>query len=249
MNTENNKTLHKYYFEAEYIVSAHDTDIRNNCKLTNILNYLQETSARHALKFGVDAENLIHNNVGWVLSRLKIQMYKYPKWQEKVIIRTWTRGSIGILCYRDFEILNSNGDTIGKATSAWLIIDILERKPIKPDSFIKSFPNYPQHICLTSELKKLPKQKELEEVFTIPVMYSDVDINHHVNNVKYARWQVDAIPVSLLIEKPIKDFEIDFLHEAKLGEKITISCKKNEDIYYTCTHSKDIINSRAIIKF
>lgn len=249
MNIEDDNTKQEFYFEVEYIVSAHDTDIRNHCKLTNILNYLQEAAGRHAAKFGLDSVNLMNNNIGWVLSRLKVQMLHYPEWQEKVIIRTWTRESIGILSYRDFEILNEKREIIGKGTSAWLMIDILKRRPIRPKSFTDNFPNNPEEISLTKELRKLPEQKDLEKVFSLPVMYSDVDINHHVNNVKYARWQIDAIPVSALLDRSIKDFEIDFLHEAKLGEKVTISCKKEEDTYYTNTYNGEFVNSRAIIKF
>lgn len=249
MSTENENTSKDYIFESEFMVSAHDTDIRNHCKLTNILNYLQETAGRHVAKFGLDALKLMHDNIGWVLSRLKIQMLHYPEWQEKVIIRTWSRGAKGIMAYRDFEILNGDREIIGRGTSAWLMIDIVKRRPIRLKSFVENFPQNKEDISLCEELKKIPEHTDLEKVFTIPVMYSDVDINHHVNNVKYARWQIDAIPVTALLERSIKDFEIDFLHEAKLGDKMTIACKKEDEIYYTNTHNGGVINSRAIIKF
>lgn len=244
--TENNKE--KCAQEYEFTVSAHDTDIRNLCKLTNILNYLQESAGRHAGKYGMDSFKLLKDNIGWVLSRLKIQMLHYPEWQDKVIIRTWARGTKGVMAYRDFEILNEKREIIGKATSGWLMIDILKRRPIRPKSYTDNFPQY-QEACICEELKKIPETKDKEKIFTIPVMYSDVDINHHVNNVKYARWQIDAIPVTALLDHSIVDFEIDFLHEARLGDTVTIECKQENNTFYTRTKTGDIVNSRAIIKF
>lgn len=249
MNKEAEPIEEDYIHEEEYSVSAHDTDIRNHCKLTNILNYLQETAARHVSKYGLDAMSLMQDNIGWVLSRLKIQMLHYPEWQEKVIIRTWSRGAIGILAYRDFEILNGEREIVGRGTSAWMLIDIVKRRPIRPKAYTDNFPQNPERVSLCEDLKKIPTRSDLEKIFSLPVMYSDVDINHHVNNVKYARWQIDAIPVSALLDHSIKDFEIDFLHEAKLGDKVTIECKKEDSTYYTNTHIGDVVNSRAIIKF
>nr|MDA3824149.1 thioesterase [Bacteroidales bacterium] len=61
------------------------------------------------------------------------------------------------------------------------------------------------------------------------VRYSDLDIVGHVNNVKYIEWCTDVLDSELLINKGVADFEINFMSEAKSGEKVEISTSEMKD--------------------
>lgn len=238
--------------EETFHISAHDTDMKNKCKLTNICNYIQETAIRHVLQYGMDPYEWMNKNLAWVLSRMKIQMFEYPGWQENVKIRTWCRGTKGLYVYRDYEILNEDDKIIGKATSAWLIINMEKRRPLRPNSYLAEV-NYnfvEDRISISEELNSLPNDEDEELIFSIPIRYSDVDMNHHVNNVKYARWQLDALPSERISKEEIKEFEINFLHETMLGETVDIKLKQvSDNIYLSSVNNGTKINSRAIIKF
>lgn len=238
--------------EEIFHISAHDTDMKNKCKLTNICNYIQETAICHVLQYGMDPYEWADKGLAWVLSRMKIQMFEYPGWKEIIKIRTWSRGTKGLFVYRDYELLDEKDNIIGKATSAWLIIDINKRRPLRPSSYLAEV-NYnfvKDRISICDSLENLPKQENAEEIFSIPIHYSDVDMNHHVNNVKYARWQLDALPTERISKEAIKEFEINFLHETKLNETVSMRLKQiSEDTYVTSVNNGSTINSRAIIKF
>lgn len=243
---------HDSIHEEIFHISAHDTDMKNKCKLTNICNYIQETAICHVLQYGMDPYEWMNKGLAWVLSRMKVEMYSYPGWKETIKIRTWSRGTRGLYVYRDYELLDEKGHIIGKATSAWLIIDINRRRPLRPTSYLEDV-NYKfitDKIAISEELKPLEKQEYTGIIFSIPIKYSDVDMNHHVNNVKYSRWQLDSIPTERISEEEIKEFEINFLHETKLYETVSMTCKKiDENTYATSVGNGKVINSRAIIKF
>lgn len=238
--------------EEIFHISAHDTDMKNKCKLTNICNYIQETAICHVLQYGMDPYEWMNKGLAWVLSRMKVEMYTYPGWKEIVKIRTWSRGTKGLYVYRDYEILDSKDNIIGKASSAWLIIDINRRRPLRPTSYLEAV-NYKfikDRVAISEELKPLEKHEYTGIIFSLPVKYSDVDMNHHVNNVKYSRWQLDSIPTERISKEEIKEFEINFLHETKLDETVSMTCKElDKNTYATSVGNGTVINSRAIIKF
>jgi hypothetical protein len=56
------------------------------------------------------------------------------------------------------------------------------------------------------------------------VVYSDIDFNGHVNSMKYIEWMVDALTVEVVAEMSALRLDINYLHEARLGETLTICC-------------------------
>ena len=91
-----------------------------------------------------------------------------------------------------------------------------------------------------------------ELIEEIKVHYRDIDINRHVNNVKYLKWLIDAFPSETLTEKPISELEINFLHELKLNEQIQIFQELDDDNHMSCKITSETTgkeNCRARIVF
>ena len=61
------------------------------------------------------------------------------------------------------------------------------------------------------------------------IRYSQIDCNGHLNNCVYADLVCDFIPVDLFCNR-IKEFEINFLHEAKRGDLLVISGESADGI-------------------
>lgn len=49
-----------------------------------------------------------------------------------------------------------------------------------------------------------------------------MDIVGHVNNVKYMEWCIDAAMPEGVMDRAIGEFEINFIHEALLGNHVLI---------------------------
>ncbi len=78
-------------------------------------------------------------------------------------------------------------------------------------------------LCSTRSLKKIQWTSEPSAVGRHTVVFSDLDIVGHVNNVKYMEWCIDASLSEVDIDRAIGEFEINFLHEALLGNHVEIS--------------------------
>jgi len=64
---------------------------------------------------------------------------------------------------------------------------------------------------------RIPAGVQMDYVYSHHVRMSDLDHNQHVNNTRYARYALDALPQEVLREGVIKDFYINFVHEAQLN--------------------------------
>jgi len=240
-------------YSQDFTIGSFDSDWHGNAKLTSICNYLQEISGNHVDKIGQGIYDLSQNNHAWVLSRMRIKIIRPAKWKETIRIETFPTGIKGLFGARDFRIFDTDDQVIALASSYWLVVDLETHRPLRPHDIVKHMPigNYTE--VFEEELGKLtPLTQEAELIEEIKIHYSDIDINRHVNNVKYLKWLIDAFPNETLTEKYLEEIEINFLHELKLGEYIQIFQEFDGDKHMNCmikssTTGKE--NCRARIKF
>jgi medium-chain acyl-[acyl-carrier-protein] hydrolase len=58
--------------------------------------------------------------------------------------------------------------------------------------------------------------------YQIAVKPSDLDVNLHVNNVKYVQWVYDSMALKFLKENDPRSVEVNFLAESVDGDKMEI---------------------------
>lgn len=207
-------------------ISWHEIDLRQHLRPYNFMNMAQEIANVHAalLKFGYD-ELITENNV-WVLSRIKVRFIKFPKWRDKVTLRTWHKGTaVSIMGLRDFDLLDENGETAVAATSSWLIMNLETRKIARQDSMEICRDAFSQARLVDALGKPCGKIREPEDkkhISAHKVLYSDVDFNMHANNAKYIQWIMDCLDIEFIKTYSVKEFQINYINESKLGEEIRI---------------------------
>jgi len=69
---------------------------------------------------------------------------------------------------------------------------------------------------------RMPRDVEAVAVHEHVIGYSDVDMLGHANNAMYMQWAMDAIDYGTASKLPVKEFTINFNHEVKAGQKVTL---------------------------
>jgi acyl-ACP thioesterase len=181
---------------------------------------MQEAASRHAEALGVSIHQLLAENHTWLLSRLKIKIAAYPGWSDKIRVNTWPSGAQQLFALRDFELTDTDNRPFTKTLSAWLVIDLQRRRPIRIGPFLERLKLIEDSHAMDGGLDKLPplKHHTLESRFV--VRFSDLDINQHVNNVKFVEWVIESLPPAVLNSKVLSELEINFLAEAFYGDQI-----------------------------
>ena len=69
----------------------------------------------------------------------------------------------------------------------------------------------------------------------IEVKYSQIDINHHINNTRYLEWVLNEIPFAYLQSHLVREMEVNFLTEGHIGDTVRVGIEqKNETDWIAC---------------
>lgn len=204
----------------DYPVNTMVLDHHKRLSLCGLLNMLQDIAWIHAKHRGWGFEDLIAKGTIWVLARQKLVMHTWPQWEETVTLHTWGRAGGSVMALREFEICVGD-KKIGEATTSWLVLDYTTRKPQKLDRVSFAL------MCredgnLAIAAEKLALRHDLTEKARFDVRNSDLDVNGHVNNTRYASWLTDAMGPDELARFAITEYDVNFLAETSLGDTIVI---------------------------
>ena len=80
--------------------------------------------------------------------------------------------------------------------------------------------------------KRIDVTGEPDNKYPYTVKYSDIDMNNHVNSMKYIQWVIDTLPIEK-IKKGIKKIDINYIKEALYGDELLIQhySKEEKDIF------------------
>jgi medium-chain acyl-[acyl-carrier-protein] hydrolase len=211
-------------FQKEFTIVSYELNPRGKARLTAMANYLQEVAYHHANELGFGYDQMKERRTLWMLSRMKIQMFRYPVWNDKGVVETWPSGIDNVFALRDFRIYDSRGEVTGIATTYWLIVHLDTHRPIRPGAELDRYSSidYGDPV-FDSKLEKIRLPGDVSPLGQHTVVFSDLDIQGHVNNVKYLEWSIDASMTKDSLDRAIGVFEINFQHEALLGNHVKIS--------------------------
>jgi acyl-ACP thioesterase len=182
------------------------------------LNFFQEAAISHAENLGVGREALARCGQGWILSRMSVQISRRPAYRETVTVRSWPRGGEKLFALRDYDIRDADNIPIVRARSGWLIIDIEKRRPLRPQAVMDALPQNEGENALLTGPVSLAVQDNLQKAAERRALYTDVDYNGHVNNVRYVQWIQDILDLEPLEKAGQMRLDINYLNEILPGE-------------------------------
>src|SRR3972149_1066565 len=106
--------------------------------------------------------------------------------------------------------------------TAWLVLDLKSRKPQKIEPLFKHLRHLFDPLPPAEEPEKLPAPVRPKSKKSYEVRCSDIDIHHHVNNIKYIEWILDSVPFEMNQTHQIHTFEVNFLAESSCEDTVSI---------------------------
>jgi acyl-ACP thioesterase len=210
-------------FEQSFDIRQHELDTHGRLRPVIVLAYLQSVASEHAAQMGISVRDLQKRGLTWVLSRMHLNMVRYPRGGELLRIRSWPVLRDGFFTVRDFELLDGSSARIGSASTSLAVLDMSSRRPVKIDDHLPEYQLNPQR-ALEDDFASLPVLEKPETRVSMPVLRSDLDMNRHVNNTVYAGWGLEAAPDELAESCQPIEIEIGFRNEALYGDAIVSLC-------------------------
>jgi len=216
-------------YERTRRIPDHEVDFTGVWRLSSALNEMQEMAELHANVLGTGREALGQAGVFWVVSRICVQMREYPTWGEEVLVRTWPENVGNRIFPRHFSFSRPDGETLGGGTAMFLLMDRAQNRIIRaPESVV--VPNAGVRGKLAEMIPgKLIPGGALHPKGRRRPRYSDIDLNGHMNNERYAEWVFDLFEPERFREYRVETLQINYLSEARAGDDITLSLGEGED--------------------
>lgn len=188
---------------------------------SSILTLLEETAADHCYSINHSLYDLEKQNIGWVLLSGVMEMFCYPKYKEKITIRTWLSSYSTVKGIRENIIYNELGKIIGKAKGLWVFFDIQRRRPIQIFDAIKEKWSFYKEECMNHDItKKIEPIDTLKHIKEFNINRFDVDTNQHVNNIRYLQWLMESVSEDIIDNFYLHSIDGRFIAEAQLGDTI-----------------------------
>lgn len=200
-------------------------------------HYIQEVAGRHAMSKDLGIPSLIKQDKSWVLLSTHLDFKRKVYWQTPVTITTWALPPQGIICPRKTVCKDDKGQVVFEADSIWAIVGIENgnHRIIRPNNITDAL-GYDSdgNDTIHPRLKKFDMDS-FENVVSKKqrVVYTDCDINNHVNNLKYSSWMIGALPKEAYEgEKDVVEMDILFSHEVYVDDIVDIKMHRNGDEYH-----------------
>ena len=118
--------------EQHLRINSYESDLNANIKAVSLQNLLQEVAYRGSEFCKCGPSVMKDRGIFWALNRIHFHIYDYPRWEDDVVLQTWSRGQAGPLWHRNFRMLKG-GQVSVLGTSAWTVVDLKERSIYRGD--------------------------------------------------------------------------------------------------------------------
>ena len=214
---QTNKLIQKFQ------IPCYNTDMSRRLKPASFMDLAQEAATLHANILGFGYDDLIVSGNAWIISRMRVVFVDTPKWREDVTLATWHKGLNRLFFLRDFLMTDNDGNVKVKATTSWLVLNLDTRRLVRDPILLDECKTCTENVIETPADKVvMPKDAEVKLVMEHEAAYSDLDMNGHVNNAMYMQWAMNAVNYEISSERPVKEFTINFNHEIKPQEIVSI---------------------------
>lgn len=205
-----------------YYLSAAECNAQQEMSLPQLTQKLIDVATEHANILGIGNPDMPNPDMGWVLSRLTVEMSRYPIENTDYSITTWVEDWNRHFSRRAFSISDSEGNILGYARSIWMVINTSDRSNAGL-SGLNFNPDWISQIECPIPLQE--KHVRIEPDDDSPeyrFKYCDIDFYRHVNTVRYIDLLLNQFEMQTYDDNIVNRLELSFLHEASYGMEIKI---------------------------
>ncbi|NDV45647.1 acyl-[acyl-carrier-protein] thioesterase [Paludibacter sp. 221] len=241
--------MHSLIGTYRFNIDAYTTDFRGKATLPLMSSFILQVATKHAEERGFGYSVMTAQNKAWVLSRMVIEMFEYPKNDDQLNVKTWVADANKLFTERCVSFETLDGKQIGFARTVWAAIDIETRRPTNVLE-LEGLSDYKveQELPIIGA-RKIPAIKDQEPVGKFTIRYSDIDINGHLNSMKYIEHFIDMFDMEMFKIKDIRRFEINYTNEAYFGTRLHLYKKEETDSTYILEMKNEdvVISSSRVI--
>lgn len=262
----------------EFLAEPFHCDFSSHLFMGHLGNHLLNAADFHSNDRGYGMNYLMPRHRTWVLSRLAIEMTDMPKSYDKFFVETWVENAMKYFTARDFKICGKTTNAeqasetkqasdkaehvYGYGKSVWAMIDTDTRQPVDifsiHDGLINEYIDT-EKPCPIAASSRVKMSSEAKLVRTIDTYYNDVDVNGHINSIKYIEHVLDLFDLDYYKAYFLQRFEIAYVAESHQGDQLHFymeAVNESENVQEYCIkitkmskksqEEKEVVRSKVI---
>ena len=206
-------------FEYKINLKPADLDENGNWKLSCALDAAQQAVTAHCNTIGLDWDTMASKGLFWVVLRHRMVFYHTVQAGQTLTVKTWPLPATRAAYPRAVEVLDENGLVVMRLMSLWVLMDLHTRTMVLPSKSGVDVPGIHQEGELPAP-QALPAHPG-EQQMLWQVSDKDLDINGHVNNVRYLD-HCQFLAGDYAAKHPVKQLQICYLAEVLPHQEITL---------------------------
>ena len=208
------------YYDYHSTVHVNDTDVNGIASASHVLRYMQEAADLQLRDYGPSGDTLRKDGLAFILSRFSMCLYRPLYAYDPIIATTWACPSRGASFERCSRLMRGD-DLISELYTVWALVHIEDRSLCHVEDI--SFGFSPEEPLAFDAPKRvhLPRGLELPLIGERTVVYSDLDVNRHMNNTNYPDMLCNYIPGGMPGRRVVR-MAIHFMNEAQAGDSLRI---------------------------
>lgn len=235
-------------FTKEYEVIYRDTDARGECFLTSYMNFMLDCGLTQDENHGFVIADMVKENLTWMLVDYEITIYKYVKYKDKLIVKTYIEGMNKFYAVRHFEIYDKEDNLVLEGRTLVILVDAKRRRPLSIlDEHYKAYGVKDKNNTIGRNKLKLSRCENINYKKEFNVRYSDIDLNLHVGNVTYLSWVLETIPYEVMTNYKIYSVKIKYQKELTYGDKIIVRTEVKYSDNKIIAHHEIINESEEVV--
>ena len=195
-----------------------DIDQGARMSLAGIMNALQDCVNINSESIGKGIDYLLKTRRTWFAINWYIEINRYPKMFEDVLVKTWPYNFTSSMGYRNVIMEDEAGRVIVAADSIWTLVDLDTGRPIRITDEDSSGYDLENKYPVENPGRKIKLPKEFELLDTVAVKKSDIDYNGHMSNGKYIQLADEYIPE----ESHPGKIRVEYKSQARYGEALEV---------------------------
>lgn len=206
-----------------------DVDMHRRLRPSVLFAMLQEAAIAHTEQLGMGRHMTLDRGLLWIITLQQLTVRRMPCYDETVTVCSWPGKTMHVFFPRYYRMTDAAGELLLEGSALWTLMDEKTRSAVFPDEHGIVIPGLTTG--METPLPRPPRPLPLTEEACFTVPYSYIDLNGHMNNVRYLDLAEDTLPPELH-ERALRSVQVEYCGEAKPGEQLGLRWGSQGNFWY-----------------
>ena len=223
--------MEQFYYEDTAVVENADADCHSLLKPSALLRYVEQVTAVHARKFGMDDQFFEDHGVAFLVGKQALRFNRVPCRGETLTLCSRSEKCLRGSIKRITTLTDEAGQEVAMVDSRWIMSSLEDGHILRqPDWTKEGYWNDTVEGELPLLLHK--RRDNLTSAGVVTARYSQCDLHYHINNAFYLDIVCDALPQEIMRNNVVKFASINYHREVRMGQQVEIFYTPSDEGWY-----------------